>query len=89
LAIAFQHYATMTDAVRAGARVAAVTGSQASATTATVNASDGLLAPPDVDVAYSGTDVTVTAQHDQQLALFGVPVTTIHLQSTTTERVEQ
>lgn len=88
LGITLNHYVTLTDAVRVAARAAAVDGgSGAAAQTALANAAGSLpvtLQPVNV----SGSDVTVTATTPYSIAIFGLPLRTGVLSSTTTERVE-
>jgi len=96
LGIVFNHYVTVTDAVRAGARKAAVSRHQSdpvgTATTA-VRSSATNLDQAQLGVAVNstwqqGTDVTVTATYPFQVSLLGFVVTSGQLTSTTTERVE-
>jgi hypothetical protein len=92
----YQHYVTLTDAVRSGARGAAVSRQVANptstATTAVIAAGDGLnLDPTKVKVVSTwavGTNVAVSATYSYSLSIFGIPVKTGSLSSTTTERVE-
>jgi Flp pilus assembly protein TadG len=94
--IAFNHYVTLTDATRAGARKAAV-GRQLSnpvgeCQTAIRNSAQDLNAS-DLTTSCSstwqpGADVTVTATYPYQISLLGLVVKTGRLSSTTTERVE-
>lgn len=96
--IAFNHYLSLTDAVRAGARTAAVSrhlgaGAAVGATkTAVRNAtSDITLTDSQVSVDSpwtQGSQVTVTATYPYSISIFGLPVITGDLTSTTKERVE-
>lgn len=95
----FSQYLTLTDAVRAGARVAAVSRTSpdpAAAACAAVQDS-----APDLDLAcgtdvtvtppsdlQAGADVTVSATHPYTLSIFGLTVVSGSLSSSTTERVE-
>ena len=96
--IAFNHYLSVTDAVRAGARQAAVSRFTASPTNATVDAVRR--ASPDLDQGAlaitvdapagwtRGADVTVSASYPYEIDLFGVALKSGRLQSTVTERIE-
>ncbi len=95
--IAFKDYLSLTDAVRAGARKAAVSRNLADPVGATRTAVRNAAADldpsklPDPAVVSSwqaGTDVKVTAQYPYRINLFGIPVATGNLKSSTTERVE-
>ncbi len=94
--IAFMHSVTLTDAVRAGARKAAVSRSAADPTQATKNALLGAatdLDPSKVSTTVtstwqSGSTVTVAATYPYQINLLGIVVASGDLHSTTTERVE-
>ncbi len=94
--IAFNHYVTLTDATRAGARKAAV-GRQLSnpvgACQTAIRDSARDLNASDLTTSCSstwqpGADVTVTATYPYQISLLGLVVKTGRLSSTTTERVE-
>ena len=94
--IAFNHYVTLTDATRAGARKAAV-GRQLSdpvgaCQTAIRNSADDLdgsqLATSCSSTWQPGADVTVNATYPYQISLLGLVVKSGRLTSTTTERVE-
>jgi Flp pilus assembly protein TadG len=94
--IAFNHYITLTDAVRAGARKGAVgrhlTDPEASVV-AQVRAAATDLKPADlaIDVESSwqpGEEVRVTATYPYSISLLGVVVKSGRLTSETTERVE-
>jgi Flp pilus assembly protein TadG len=92
--LAFNRYITLTDAVRAGARVGAVSGAGSTATVrdAVRSSASGLtLADSQIGVTYSpdGTDVSVSAQMTTPISIFGLDITQITLSSSTTERVEQ
>jgi Flp pilus assembly protein TadG len=94
--IAFNNYLTLTDAVRHGARTAAVsrqTGAGSAATVASVKASAADLQAASLAVTVSSTwqagdDVTVTATYPYAISLFGLVVKSGSLKSSTTERVE-
>jgi hypothetical protein len=91
--IVFKDSITLTDAVRAGARAAAVSRNDAvpgqkavdlvkadGGQNVTVSVPDGPWVP--------GATVTVTATHPYSISLFGLPIKQGDLQSTTKERVE-
>jgi Flp pilus assembly protein TadG len=94
--IVFNSYVTLTDATRVGARKGAVgrqlpnpTGSVVTAVR--ISAAD--LKQSDLSVSVSstwlpGSDVSVTATYPYSIRLFGLPVKSGYLTSTTTERVE-
>ena len=93
--ITFKDYVTLTDAVRAGARTAAVSRNSADPTADTIarvkSASD--LTPASVAVTVTSTwvhgdDVVVTGKYPYSISLFGVVVASGQLSTTTTERVE-
>jgi Flp pilus assembly protein TadG len=94
--ILFNNYVTLTDAVRAGARTAAVSRNDADpagATTTAVRASAADLNQSNLAVSVNsgwtaGTDVTVTATYPYSISLLGWVVTSGVLSSKTTERVE-
>jgi Flp pilus assembly protein TadG len=94
--VLFNNYVTLTDAVRAGARTAAVSRDDAdpvgAATTAVRNSSADLnQSSLNVTVSSSwtaGSDVTVTATYPYSISLLGLIVTSGTLTSKTTERVE-
>ena len=94
--IAFTHYLSLTDAVRAGARAGAVSAAESDpevvAKNAVFDAADGLKEADlhvDVDSAWeSGSKLTVTATYPYELDVFGIVVKSGSLKSTTTERVE-
>ena len=96
--IVFHDYVTVTDASRAGARKAAVsrtapaTGRTSGVVTAVRNSAQNLdQSKLGVSVSSTwdkGEDVTVTATYPYTVRLFGIPVTTGTLTSSTTERVE-
>jgi Flp pilus assembly protein TadG len=90
--ITYNHYVTLTDAARAGARAGAVSGDggYASVRAAVKKSATGLgLTDGDIPVTYSGGDVTVTARHQESIEIFGLPIWNPTISSTTTERVEQ
>ena len=94
--VAFNHYLTVTDAARAGARKVVVSRQTANPVGATVAAVRG--SAPNLDQSKlsvtvtstwaQGTDVTVTATYPYKLSLLGVVVKTGNLTSATTERLE-
>lgn len=94
--ILFNNYVTLTDAVRAGARQAAVSRNDANptgaATTAVRNSAADLnqanLAVTVNSPWQAGTDVTVTATYPWSVSLLGWVVSGGTLKSKTTERVE-
>jgi Flp pilus assembly protein TadG len=102
--ILFSHYVTLTDAVRAGARQAAVSRTLPDPVVATENrlkqsaagleASDLVITvtpldPTDGSATWAqGGDVTVKATYPYALNLFGVVVMSGRIESETTERVE-
>jgi Flp pilus assembly protein TadG len=94
--IVFNHYLDLTDAVRAGARVAAVSrqaGNPSGAAQAAVvnSAGDITIDPAKVTVTSTwqpGDDVTVQAAYPYTIDLFGVVFASGDLHSKTTERVE-
>jgi len=99
--IVWNHYVTLTDAVRAGARKAAVSrplgasGAVAAAQQAVINASGDLdqskLPAPTVTSTWvHGDPVTVCAQYPYNLSigLLGITVKSGNLNSCTQERVE-
>ena len=94
--ILFNNYVTLTDAVRAGARMAAVSRNDADPTgaaTTAVRTSASDLNQSNLNVTVSsawaaGTDVTVTATYPYSISLLGWVVTAGSLTSKTTERVE-
>jgi hypothetical protein len=94
--IAFNNYLALTDAVRAGARIAAVSRLHASPSAraedavreAAANLDQSQLA---IEVASNwrrGDDVRVAATYPYEIALLGVVVRSGRLESETTERVE-
>jgi Flp pilus assembly protein TadG len=94
--IVFRDYLNLTDAVRSGGRVAAISRTAPNPTlaaqTAVTSAGGGLkIAPSDVTVTSTwqpGSDVVVTAAYPYTLSIFGIPVRSGSLTSTTTQRVE-
>jgi Flp pilus assembly protein TadG len=93
----FKNYLTLVDAVRSGARVAAVSRTAsdpaAAAKTAVVNAGTDLgLTTTAVTVNptswTTGGSVTVAASYPYSISVFGIAVTTGSLTSSTTVRVE-
>jgi Flp pilus assembly protein TadG len=95
--IIFNNYLTLTDAVRVGARKAAVSRTDPNrvtdATSAVQTAAADLNPPPDLDIKVDsfwnpGDDVTVTASYPYTINLFGIVVKSGRFTSQTTERVE-
>jgi Flp pilus assembly protein TadG len=94
--ILFNNYLTLTDAVRAGAREAAVvrdSADPAGAATAAVRSSASSLDQSHLAVGVTsgwqpGSDVTVTASYPYAVSLLGWVVASGSLTSQTTERVE-
>ena len=94
--IAFNNYVTLTDAVRAGARVGAVSRlstNPAGDVVTKVKAAAGSLDTSQLGVTVNsdwvhGDDVTVQATYPYSISLLGVVVASGNLTSTTTERVE-
>jgi Flp pilus assembly protein TadG len=94
--ITFKNYVALTDAVRSGARVGAVSRlavDPVAATTNQVNTAAGDLAASGMKVKVTsdwihGDDVVVSATYPYSISLFGVVVASGTLSSTTTERVE-
>jgi Flp pilus assembly protein TadG len=94
--ILFNNYVTLTDAVRAGARKAAVsrqTSNPRGICIDQVKASAGDLVQsklqPDCQSTWApASDVVVTAKYPYSISLLGLVVASGFLKSTTTERVE-
>jgi Flp pilus assembly protein TadG len=94
--IVFNNYLAVTDAVRAGARTAAVsrldrnrnTTVQNQVKDAAENLDTGKLAITITSTWQPGDDVKVTASYPYQINLLGVVVKSGRVSSTTTERVE-
>jgi len=99
--IVYNNYVSLTDAVRAGARKAAVsrqttdpTGPVGVTKQAVIDAgSDITIASGDITVSTPdgwnpGEGVTVTATHPYSINLFGIVVASGNLSSKTTERIE-
>ena len=97
--LTFSHYVALTDAVRAGARTAAVSAQLPPTTrqnviTSKVKTASGDLDASKVNVTISsptwqhGDDVSVTATYPYSVSLMGIVVASGNLSSTTTERVE-
>jgi Flp pilus assembly protein TadG len=93
--IAFNNYLTLTDAVRASARKAAVSRlsqNRIGDTVAEFDAAATNLDPvpaPDVTSTWEpGSEVTVSASFPYQIQLLGMVVLNGNLKSQTTERVE-
>ena len=94
--ITFNHYLTLTDSVRAGARAAAVSreaSDPVGAAVSRVRASASDLNQSDLAVNVTsswtpGGDVTVTATYPYSINIMGVVVHSGRLSSSTTERVE-
>lgn len=94
--VLFNNYLTLTDAVRAGARTAAVSrrdASPAGAAEARVRQAAADLDQAQLAVSVSsswehGSDVAVTASYPYKIDLLGFVLADGRLTSTTTERVE-
>ena len=94
--IAFNHYVTLTDATRAGARRAAVgrqlsdpVGACQTAIRSSADDLDGSQLTTSCSSTWQpGADVTVNATYPYQISLLGLVVKSGRLTSTTTERVE-
>jgi len=93
--LTFNHYLTLTDAVRAGARTAAVSAQvpcPSCVTTTKVKAAAGDLGDGVNVVVTSdwkhGDDVVVKATYPYSIKILGVTIASGNLSSTTTERVE-
>ena len=102
--IMFNNYLTLTDAVRAGARQAAVSRTATDpvgSTKTRVTAAAANLKTSDLDITVDpydpkngthdwvqGGDVTVTATYPYSISLLGLVVTSGRMTSQTTERVE-
>ena len=94
--ILFNNYITLTDAVRAGARKAAVSRHEANPAGAAISqtrSSAGDLDQSQLEVAVSSSwqpasDVTVSASYPYSIDLLGLVVASGRLESRTTERVE-
>jgi Flp pilus assembly protein TadG len=99
--IVYNNYISLTDAVRAGARKAAVSRQTldpsgpvgvtkqaviAAGSDITISAADVTVSTP--DGWNAGEDVTVTATHAYSINLFGIVVASGNLSSKTTERIE-
>jgi Flp pilus assembly protein TadG len=95
--IALNHYLTLTDAVRAGARAASTVATQgpgaatAAATQAMDDAADGLAlenAQVSSPTWASGDPVTVSASVPYSISILGVTIASGDLTSQTTQRAE-
>lgn len=94
--IVFNNYLTLTDAVRAGARKAAVSRhatSRHQIVENAVKASAATLDADKLDISLltswePGTDVKVSASYDYSIDVLGIVVSSGEITSTTTERVE-
>jgi len=94
--ILFNNYVTLTDAVRAGARTAAVSRQDSDPVgeaASMVRSSAANLDQSNLNVSVSsdwqsGDDVTVTATYPYSISLLGWVVNSGSLSTTTTERVE-
>lgn len=96
MGIVFHNYLALTDAVRVGARKAAVSRALPDPTGATVAAvrNAGVDLGPDLDVDVDtpagwtpGSDVTVTATYPFDINIIGLVVGSGSLSSSTTERI--
>lgn len=98
--LTLRNYVTLTDAVRAGARTAAVSrllqpGARTTAIDQKIQSASSDLSPSiassDITITSTwqyGDDVSVTATYPYSISLFGVVIASGNLSSTTTERVE-
>jgi Flp pilus assembly protein TadG len=94
--LTFKNYVALTDAVRAGARTAAVSrlsGTRVNDTVNRVKGASGDLQVAKVKVTVTSTwahgeDVVVKATYPYSISLLGVVLASGDLSSTTTERVE-
>ena len=94
--IVFNQYLTLTDAVRAGARKAAVSrqaGNPAGMASSAVKGAAGDLNQSKLSITVTsswqpGADVTVKATYPYSISLLGMVVKSGDLSSSTTERVE-
>jgi hypothetical protein len=96
LGIVYKNYIGLVDAVRSGARVAMISRQAADPVgqvrQATARAA-GSLTLPTANVSVSstwqpGADVTVSATYPYTISIFGIPVRSGSLSSSTTQRVE-
>ena len=96
LGIVYKDYLALTDAVRAGARKAAVARLSGDPQGTAVSAVDSAAADLDasklavqVDSTWKqGQDVTVAASYQYEISVLGIVVKSGSLQTTVTERVE-
>lgn len=100
LGTVYRHYLELTNAVRDGARVAAVSRKVASGAPAIAavqqaagdlplgTAQDPIVVTPADPTWAAGSDVTVSATYHDTLSIFGLDVRSISLSSSTTERIE-
>jgi Flp pilus assembly protein TadG len=96
MGILFHDYITLTDATRAGARVAAVSSQDplrvskvsAAVKNSAQNLDQSKVSPSVVSTWAHGADVTVTATYPYSVSLLGFVVKSGSLSSSTTERVE-
>jgi Flp pilus assembly protein TadG len=94
--ITFNHYVTLTDAVRAGARTAAISrqapnpvgDTETQVRSAATNLNQASLNVTVSSLWQHGGNVTVTGTYPYSINLLGVVVASGTLTSTTTERVE-
>jgi Flp pilus assembly protein TadG len=97
--IVLNHHVTLTDAVRAGARKAAVarfTGDSGASVAPAVRAAASNLDQSKLSVTVTsdpgwtvaGSEVTVTGSYKYNVTVLGVPIASGTLQSTTKERLE-
>ncbi|HZB35682.1 MAG TPA: TadE/TadG family type IV pilus assembly protein [Gaiellaceae bacterium] len=93
--VTFNHYLALTDAVRAGARKAAVSRHERDPVSVTVDqvqrAAEDLKAP-DLQIAVesswdAGDEVEVSASYPYSIKLLGMTIKSGRMNSTTTERV--
>jgi Flp pilus assembly protein TadG len=91
--VTYNHYVTLTDATRAGARMAVVTRDTAKTTQAVRDSADALTGDLQISVSPDppggvGTQVSVTASYPYSISLLGVTLKSGRLTSSTKERVE-
>jgi Flp pilus assembly protein TadG len=91
--VTYNHYVTLTDATRAGARMAVVTRDSAKTTQAVRDSAYSLTGDLQISVSPNppggtGSQVSVTASYPYSISLLGVTLKSGRLESTTKERVE-
>jgi len=95
--VVFNQWIQVTDAARAGARVASVSRTAANRNTLTVNAARAaapglnaasLTVPNPTSTWVQGSTVTVTVSYPASVSIYGIPAWSGTLSSSTTYRVE-